>query len=123
MTDASNPCEGMDKWQFDVVVHKPNPKSKSNHARKNGIANSSYEGVPAGYLMYGVGPGNFVLITKMETYEPFQCRGCATQMRDELQAAFPDLTVADGGNANSEAGDAVLGKWLASGEIGEIGNV
>jgi hypothetical protein len=119
--EAVEPCpEGLEKYEFEVDANPPDPDAPNIRDRKNSSVKAKYRGVDAGHLDYGIGPWpGTVSITRMETYDPFKCRGCATQMREALQAAFPDLRIVDGGNSNEPVGDVVLDKWRDQGVISD----
>lgn len=99
--------DDLPKLKFDVVVNEPDPDSPDVVQRKTSSVVATYEGKPAGELLYG-----FVFevahITRMKTVEEFQCRGCATQMIEALIAHYPNRDVKDGGSANEPVGDVVL---------------
>lgn len=120
MTDESGPfCpECIKPLTFDVDANPPDRNAPKLRDRKNSIVKAMYDGQPAGFVIYGLGPAaGTISITRIETEEEFRCRGCATQMLSALQDAFPDLRIVDGGNCNSTIGDLVLGKWLAAGSM------
>lgn len=81
------------RFQFDIDVQLPDPNHAQNRHRRSAMVIASRDNVEAGVLAYGVGPGQTLRITRMETYEAFRRQGCATQMVQALKAAYPDLSV------------------------------
>lgn len=70
---------------------------------------ATLEGQEVGHLIYGVGPGEGVLlITETKVHDDFLRRGCLTQMSEHLLAAFPGFVLKDGGNTNTVVGDCAL---------------
>ncbi len=104
---------------FEIEIQRPDPSAEKMRLRRGGMVLAFYQGTEAGVLTYGVGPGDTVQIVNIETHDPFKCRTCATQMTRALKEAFPHLRVVDGGNSNSESGNAVLRKFRDAGLVGE----
>ena len=117
--DASGCPDGLEQWVFDLESKVPDPRAVRYRDRKNGIITAYRDEQEAGFLMFGLGPGTTVPFTRIDTYEDFRCRGCATQLVEALRDAYPDLAVVDGGNGNSVDGDAVLATWRARGLVGD----
>lgn len=111
--------DSREKYVFAVTVNRPDPDGKTLTQQKTATVVATYNDVPVGRLEYGIGPGARIAITNMETVDEYQCRGCATQMRAELQKAFPDLELVDGGSTNSDVGDVIVARWQAQGILGD----
>jgi hypothetical protein len=103
---------------FRYVVSRPDPEAKKPSARKQSQVQAFVEETEAGYLAYGLGPGeNIVSITSIETHDPYKRQGCATGLIDALQAGYPDCRVIDGSGDNTYEGDAFLADMRSRGKV------
>lgn len=91
---------------FRYEVDPPNPDAETLAGRKQGTVTAFLDDVEAGYLAFGVGPGEGVVsVTRVETHERFRRQHCATGMAYALRDAYPACRIIDGGGSNSEVGD------------------
>lgn len=105
-------------WTFQIEVRLPDRDAARPYHRKNATVVARHDGVEAGTLDYGVGPGDEVVsITRIQVADTYRRHGCATQMVVALADAFPGCRVIDGGNGNSTAGDAALARWRSEGLV------
>jgi hypothetical protein len=103
---------------FHYVISRPDPEAKEHRARKQSQVQALVGETEAGYLAYGLGPGeDIVSITRIETHDPYKRQGCATGLIDALQAGYPDCRVVDGGGDNTNEGDAFLADMRSRGKV------
>lgn len=103
---------------FEYDVEEPDAKANSPMRRGQGQVVATKGKEPAGYLIFGLGPGEDVIsLTRIETFERFRLQGCAEGMIDKLQAHYPLGGIEDGGSSNTEDGEKLLARLRAKGKV------
>lgn len=104
--------------EFEYDFDEPDMSSANTLSRNKGKVKPTKDGESAGYLIFGLGPGDdIVQLVDMETYDAFKLQGCAEGMIVALQAKYPDRQIEDGGNENTADGEAFLAKMRAKNKV------